>query len=354
MLFKEQLSIGLDIGNNSIKIAGIRKLKRPKIEFLRHIDFVLSGKVKRLEDLTDTVIVQTLRDIIKEIPFPVRRVHSTLSTAESEVRTVDMPLISNDEIKPALHWNLSSVIVTPIEDVEYDYFVLSQDKNTNTMKVMVGIASRKNLAKQLDILQRTKLKPLSIDIDSLAVYNAFISLHPFKDNQTVILINIGAEKSTIILRQPDHDPLIISHPIGGNTITHQIEAHLHISYKDAEEQKINRSILNTSNSMDLLPLSEGKWQEYFFQFAGGLNEIISQANIYYQVLNGVDSAEKILLTGGGSCLSGLDLFLAQKSRIPVMHWNPLESKQLNYQSKSSESGINGILFSTAIGLALRE
>ncbi|MCD6204294.1 MAG: pilus assembly protein PilM [Candidatus Marinimicrobia bacterium] len=354
MIFRESLSVGLDIGRNAVKIAGIKKQRIPKIEFLWHYDFVLSGKVKRLEELTDTIIVQTLREILKEIPLSIKRVHTTLSTPETEVRTIEMPLINSGEIKPALRWNLASVIVAPIEEVEYDYFVLNRNKNANTMNVLVGLASREKLTKHLDILHRTRLEPLSVDIDSLAIYNAFVSLYPFKENQTVILMNIGAEKTTVIICHPEHDPTIISHPIGGNTITRQIESYLHISFKDAEEQKINYSLSTDRESLEFLPIPEAKWQEFFYQFANQLSDIINQINIYYQVQNGVDPAEKILITGGGSNLTGLDLFLAQKSRISVQRWDPTENGQISYHSEKSGSKINGIQFTTAIGLALRD
>lgn len=354
MIFGEALSVGLDIGSNAIKIAGIRRQRVPKIEFLRHFDFFLSRKVKQLEDLTDTIIVQVLRDLIKSIPFNIHRVHSTLSAAETEVRTLEMPVISHDEIKPALRWNLSSMITTPVESVEYDYHVLNRHKSNNMMDVIVGLAPQESLSNHLEILGRTKLEPISVDIDSLAVYNCLISLYQFQNENPVILLNIGAEKTSLIICHPQLDPLIASYPIGGNQLTRQIEAHLHISFCDADKEKTKLNDTAESDISDSPYFTNQKSRELVIQFTDSLYEIINQNNIYYQIQYGTESAEKIFLTGGGANLHQLDFFLAQKSKIPVFRWNPLASDGINFPSGDMSTLASGLFYTTAIGLALRE
>ncbi|MGC9363232.1 MAG: pilus assembly protein PilM [Fidelibacterota bacterium] len=352
MLFREALSIGLDIGNNAIKIAGIRKQRIPKIEFLRHFDFFLSRKVKHFEDLTDTIIVQVLRDLVQTIPGTIHRVHTTLSTNDTAIRTLEIPTIGQDEIKPALRWNLASMITTPIEHMEYDYHVLNRNRSNNMMSVVVGIASQESLNKHISMLQRAKLEPISVDIDSLAVYNAFIALYTFEEEKPIILLNIGAEKTSLIIAHPELDPLIASYPFGGNQLTRQIEAHLHVSFCDADEEKIK---LGTEVESGSLPgFTDKKNQELLFQFTDSLYEIVNYNNIYYQIQHGADPAGKIFITGGGANLHKLDFLLAQKTRIPVFRWNPLESENLNFNSDDMNAKTSGLFYTTAIGLALRE
>ncbi|MBN2602452.1 MAG: pilus assembly protein PilM [Candidatus Marinimicrobia bacterium] len=355
-MFKEAISVGLDIGHNSIKMVGLRKKHNVKIEFLRHYDLFLTDRVRNHKNLDTTVITQVLREMIHDIPFTIRKVHTTLSDIDTEIRSIEIPLVSGDEIKSALRWNLMSTISSEIDKMEYDYQVINRDKVKNSMTVTVGLVSRNTLDNQMDLISRTRLEALSIDIDSLAIYNCFIALNPFKENQTVILLNIGAEKTTIIIVHPDHDPYISSRPIGGNYITRQIESTLRTSFREAEEQKI---LFNSQNISDLelnnkISFSDTEWQNILNSFSDSLSNLISSANIHYQVLYGKESAAKIFLTGGSAFLHRLDLLIAQQTKIPVFRWNPLESNQFIFDSSDHATLLSGPLFTTAIGLALRD
>ncbi len=355
-MFKETIRVGLDIGHNSIKMVGLRKKHSLKIEFLRHFDLFLSDKANSHMDLNSTVITQVLRDIVHDLPFAVRKVHTTLSDIDSEIRTVEIPLISGDEIKSALRWNLASMISAEIDTMEYDYHIINRNKIKNSMAIIVGIASREALNNQLEIISRTRLEVQSVDIDSLAIYNCFVGLNPLTENQTIILLNIGAEKTTFIIVHPDHDPYISSQPIGGNDITRQIESKLHTSFKDAEKQKVlfNSQQYTNPELNDQITFSELEWQKILNSFSNSLSNLISNANIQYQILYGEESAAKIFLTGGSAFLYRLDLLIAQQTKIPVFRWNPLESKQFDFNSTDHSIFLTGPLYTTAIGLALRD
>jgi len=355
-MFKEAISVGLDIGHNSIKMVGLRKKHNLKIEFLRHYDLFLTDRVNNHRNLNTTVITQVLREMIHDVPFAVRKVHTTLSEIDTEIRSIEIPLVSGDEIKSALRWNLMSTISAEMDTMEYDYQVINRDKAKNSMTVIVGMVPRKTLDNQIDLISRTRLEALSIDIDSLAIYNCFSALNPLKENQTIILLNIGAEKTTVIIIHPDHDPYISSQPIGGNHITRQIESTLHTSFRDAENQKIlfNSQKISDSEFNDKIGLSDMEWQKILNSFSNSLSNLISSTNIHYQILYGKESAVKIFLTGGSAFLYRLDLLIAQETKIPVFRWNPLENTQLIFDRSDHSTLLSGPLFTTAIGLALRD
>ncbi len=356
MMFKEAISVGLDIGHNSIKMVGLRKKHSLKIEFLRHYDLCFSDKANSHMDLNSTVTTQVLRDIVHDLPFSVRKVHATLSDIDSEIRTVEIPLLSGDEIKSTLRWNLASMISAEIDTVEYDYHIINRDKIKNSMAIIVGIASHEALNDQLEIISGTRLEVQSIDIDSLAIYNSFVALNPLTEDQTIILLNIGAEKTTFIIVHPDHGPYISSQPIGGNHITRQIESMLHTSFQDAEKQKIlfNSQKFSDSEYNDKISFSAIEWQKILNSFSNSLSNLISNANIQYQILYGEESAAKIFLTGGSAFLYRLDLLIAQQTKIPVFRWNPLKSKRFDFNSTDHSILLTGPHYATAIGLALRD
>ena len=137
MLIKEKKSVGVDIGSNAIKIIGLRRKKKIRIEFMKSVDLYMSRSVNRPEDLSDTLLVQIIRGLISEIKGGVRKFKTSISGPNTLVRSIELPNLSNGEIQSAIKWKLASTIPFNIDDVEFDFQVLNINKSSN----MVGSPS---------------------------------------------------------------------------------------------------------------------------------------------------------------------------------------------------------------------
>jgi len=380
MLIKEKKSVGVDIGSNVIKIIGLRRKKKIRIEFMKLTDLYMSKNVRRPEDLSDTLLVQVIRGLISEIKGGVKKVKTSVSGQDALVRSMELPNLSNSEIQSAIKWKLASTIPFDIDDVEFDFQVLNTNKSSNMQTVLVGIVPANKMKKHLDILTRANLEPEIVEIDSLAIYNCFITLQDLHPDKTVAILNIGAACTTLIIMHPDHDPLFNSIAIGGNTLTRAIKSTLHISFIDAEQQKIEMSRQASHLSACLpergrLPVpklgtqsgnaqadttdntnnyKEIGWKGVLLSMVAKLAEDLKKADIYYQILYGEEGLQRIYLTGGGAKLKNLDYLLANAVKVPVALWNPLKSEKLECKQEIENIDELGLHFATSLGLALRD
>ncbi len=351
MLIKEKISIGVDIGSNMIKIIGLRKKKRIKVEFLKSVDLYASRNVKRPEDLNDTTLVQIIRGLCKEIKGGVKKIKTTISGPNVFIRTMELPVLSDDEIKSAIKWKLKSVIPLNTDNIEFDWQILNTNKSSNTQSIIVAVVPTSEMKKHLDILTRANLEPEIVEVDTLAIYNCFITLEDLKPNKTIAILNIGAERTSLIILHPNHNSFFNSIKIGGNALTRTIERKLHTSFIVAEQQKIEMNNQQLYNNEDN---AEFKWKESLHLMVNKLSEEIKRADIYYQILYGEEGLDRIYLTGGGSKLKNLAFLLAYATKIPVFLWNPFKSDKLEYNQEIEDIEELGPHFTTVLGITLRD
>ncbi|MBL7135091.1 MAG: type IV pilus assembly protein PilM [Candidatus Marinimicrobia bacterium] len=354
MLIKEKKSVGVDIGSNVIKMIGLRRKKKIKIEFIKLTDLYISRNAKRPEDLSDTLLVQVIRGLNGEIKGGVRKVKTSVSGPNALVRSMELPNLSENEILSAIRWKLGSIIPFNIDDVEIDFQVLNINNDSNMQTVLIGIVSTNKMKKHLDILTRAHLEPEIVEIDTLAIYNCFITLQGLHPDKTVAIFNIGAECATLIIMHPDHDPFFKSIAIGGNTLTRDIERTLHISFIDAEQQKIEMNYQPSHNTDNTNDYKDIGWKGPLLSMVAKLAEELKKADIYYQILYGEEGLKCIYLTGGGAKLKNLDYLLADAVKVPVTLWNPLKSEKLEYNQEIGNIDDLGLHFATSLGLALRD
>ncbi|MDD5766764.1 MAG: type IV pilus assembly protein PilM [Candidatus Marinimicrobia bacterium] len=349
-MFAEKKIIGLDIGHNVIKVVALKKGKKPQIETSGFIDLYQSRKLNKPEDMNDTIIVQAIRELLKEVKGGVKKVRTTFSSVDSFIRQMELPVLQEDELKSAIRFNIESLIPISSENVEFDFQIVETDKTANKQSVLVGLVPSSEMKRHLEILTRNHLEPDKVDISAIAVYNCFVALEPPPEKTTAIL-NIGADQTTIVVIHPAHFPYFGSVPIGGNTLTRTIEKKCHTSFFDSEKQKVTNTFhyLKTENTPDE---PQGiDWKAAILEMANHLTDEIKKADVYYQILHGEEPVSRILLTGGGSLLKNLDFLLAMTLKAPVELWNPFNSDRIESLPKNIE-GNDGLFFTTALGLVV--
>ncbi|MBL7075614.1 type IV pilus assembly protein PilM [candidate division KSB1 bacterium] len=354
MLFKEKRTVGLDIGSNAIKAVGLRKGKKIQVDFLKAIDLYQSRKVSRPGDLSDTLLVQVVRELLGGIKGGLKKVKTSVSSTTALTRMMELPLLPDDELKAAIRWDVAHIIPFDMEGVEFDYHVLDVDKNRNRQMVIVGLVAGEEMNRHLDILSRTNLEPEIVDIDTLSVYNCFVALHDLQEGETEAVLDIGSERTNLIMLNPPHNPFFKVITLGGNTLTRAIEKHFHTPFINAEKRKLLVDCQRVNDAWLMEQSQDFQWVKSLLGMVAGLAEGVKRADIYYQIMQGVGGIKRVFLTGGGSKLKNLDVLLANDLQIPVIHWNPLKEEKLGINDQQDEVEEWGPHFAVALGLALRE
>jgi len=239
-----------------------------------------------------------------------------------------------------------------------DAEILKDDLPDNKMLVLIAAIKKELIAQRIKALDNAGLRPSVIDIDSLALVNAFnfnysktdlpennpgnnVSASTSQSHKTVCLLNIGSTITNVNIL--DNGLVRLSRDIhsGGSSFTKKLMDIFEMDFKSAEELKINPP--------------EDKADKIRFGVESVLNNLASEIRTsfdYYESQN-TSNVVKIFLSGGGSKFPGLKEMLGACLGLPVETWDPF--KQIKIPDTIDLQRLNKFYgqFNVAVGLALR-
>ncbi|MCU0652554.1 MAG: pilus assembly protein PilM [Candidatus Omnitrophica bacterium] len=326
---KDRICLGLDLGTSAIKFC---KLKFSK-EGVELSDFYL-GPAPGPEALKQAAQRMDLR-----------LANIAVSGPATIIRYVNFPKMSRDELKKALKFEAQKYIPFSLAEVNMDVVILKDNPQENKMLVAIVAVKKDFLAQRIKIFEAADFKINLIDIDSLALVNAFNFSYP-RENSTrpksFALLNVGATFSNLNILE-DGTPSLLSRDINiaGNNFTHKIADSFAIDFKAAEELKINPE---KEKIQKIIQAGE--------TVLSGLAGEIRVSFDYYESQS-ASSVGKIFLSGAGGLFPGFKDALANLLGIEVEYWEPLKQIRISSSLDAEKIKSSSSQLAIALGLALR-
>lgn len=330
-LSRERFSLGLDIGTTSIKLV--------KLKFSKDTVELSSFNLEPIQLDLETV----LKNIIKS--QDTKRVNLSVSGPSAIIRYVNFPRMNSEELKQALKFEVQKYIPFSVDEVNIDSFILKEDLPDNKMLVLLAAVKKEFLEQRLKIIESAGLKASIVDIDSLALVNAF-NFNYAKDsdilkNKTIALLNIGAAVSNLNILEDGIPRLSRDIQIAGNNFTQKLMDIFGLDFKSAEELKINpdkERLQKASQTIEAVLTNLGSEVRTSFDYY----ESQSASNVI-----------KIFLSGGSTLFSGLKDTLANLLSIEVESWDPIGKINIGNSVDAEKVKAVSNQLAVAIGLALR-
>jgi len=357
-------AFGLDVSDLSLKVVGFQK----KGKFFNLASFgetqikpgiIREGKVKKEDGL-----IKAFKKVISEIKgkkINTKYVIASLPEEKTFLQVIKMPPLPKEDLKSAVIYEAENYIPLPIENVYLDYQIISFPKTKKDhYQILIAAISKEIVDSYSSCLKRAGLKPLALEVESIAVARALI-----KDEAStppVLIIDLGATQTSFIVFFDKALRFTSSIPVSCHKLTEAISQTINIDLEKAEKLKIKYGIEKKS---------PGESQEIFNALIPALTDLTEQIKKYldyYQThaangnlpKNG-KQIKKIILCGGGANLKGLGKFLSQELNLPVELGNPWinilpKPKPDKIKIKKPVFGISfekSLSYTTAIGLALK-
>ena len=347
-------TFALDISNLSLKIIKLKK----KGKFFDLASFgeqpikpgiIKEGEIQKEEDLTKTI--KEALSQVKGQAIGTKYVIASLPEEKAFLQVIRMPRMSEEDLKSAVIYEAENYIPLPIEDVYLDSQIVPPVEHLKKLEVLIAALPRKTVDPYVSSLKKAGLKPLFLEIESLAIARALV-----KDEMSVsplLLIDLGATRTSFIIFSGRSVRFTSSIPVSGRIFTEIISKTLKISLAEAERLKIKRGMER-----------KGRKKDVFEALIPALTDLVQQIKrhiSYYQTHASTEhlpasgkNIEKVLLCGGGANLKELSKFLSAELKIPVETGNPWinilpESKK----EKTTLPFEKSLSYTTALGLALR-
>lgn len=360
-------AFGLDISDLSLKIV---KLKR-KGKFLNLASFgeeeIKPGIIKEGEIKDEEKLAEIIKSAIKKVKgekIKTKYVIASLPEEKAFLQVIQMPRLSEEDLKSAIIYEAENYIPLPIEEVYLDFQIVPPVYNhLDHFDVLIAALPKKIINSYCSCLKLAGLQPLAFEIESQAIARALIKDE--KTTQPVLLIDLGATRTSFIIFSGYSLRFTSSIPISGQIFTQIISKNLGINMKEAERLKIKfglgKKIILKMEDKKLKKIKERG--EIFEALIPALIDLVQQIKRHLEYYKTHSSHEhlsqngkgvsKILLCGGGANLKGLPEFLSLETNLSVELGNPLINILPEKKEFPNLSFEESLRYTTALGLALR-
>jgi len=344
--------LGLDIGRQYVKMVLLSKSK----ESYKVLDagYRLVPEPNQAFD-PDKIDMHHWVMAIKELlrqqglnPKKIKTLATGIGGASASVKQITTMEMPSEELDSAMTFEARKHIPMDGTDAVIDYQIFgSNEKEVDKIDVGLVACTKGVLDTHVDLLKECGLKPGVIDVEPIAVTNMFTYLKDMPEDGSVVLLDIGALSSSLVVWGSGTQYFTRDLPIGGHHFIKEVVSKKEMSYTDSQDLLFKDgldSILNNDAKEDASGLSVAERSVF-----DNLVEDIRRSLRFYAKQTGQSFFLKIFLTGGAASTPGLSEFISSKLNIECDNLNPFEG----VEGADSLSVDNPSQYALAMGLGIR-
>lgn len=340
---KDKNYLGVDLGRGSIKIVELKEEKgKPKLVTYGYLeegfDFIKDDSESKIEQA-----VSSLKNVCQKAKVTTPQTIASLPGFSVFSAVINLPFMPQKDLVSAVHWEARKFIPLPIEEVVLDWKILETLDNgkeeKKNLKILLIATSRNLVKKYSEIFKLANLELRSLETGAFALTRALIGY----DTSTIMICDIGAKVSDIIIVENRVPILNRSFNIGGEAFTKAIASNLKVDLKRAEQFKIDVGLSEENNNAIPRAIEE--------ILISVVNEINYTIELYQS--QGAKKIEKIILAGGSVFLPNLPMYFSKATNLKVLVGDPWSRIVYPVELKPVIEDL-GPRLATAIGLAMRE
>ncbi len=343
-MFRKSSILALDIGSYSIKTVVVEGTPKKPIMTKCNISTLPSHAIVDGEIMDRESVLDSIRNSLEALEVENKEVVSCISGRDIIVKKIKMPKMNESEAGEQIKWEAEQYIPYEIEDVSLDFQILNPNAGEDSMEVLLVAAKRDAVKARLSLFRELNLEPSILDIPAFSVQNIYEFNYPVEPDKLIGLFHIGSQYTTMsfISGSVNHFTRSVSTAVNNLIQALQREAGI-----DGERAL---SIIKTGEKEDVDQYAYQNAIESFHDDFG-----IAVERILPYLPEGFENFNRIVISGGGSLISGMPEFLGERFGAPVEVMNPFI--QFGYNDKSPFININveenGPILAPALGLTLR-
>ncbi len=331
---KVRLSAGLDIGVNDIKVVEVSYGDgKPLVTAFGSAKIAPSS---RGEDISGAI-----KGLATSSNLSVKDINISVSGPPVIIRFLAMPRMNKEELSGAIRFEAEKHIPFNISECVTDFQVLREYPKENKTDVLLVAVKKDYVEGRVKIVRDAGLNVGVVDVDGLAVANAFLKNYADIAGQekTSLLLDIGANYTHLAILKGRILCLVRDVSIGFK------------DFNSAAEKDLNAENKNAQVSQDIL---KEKPQEASLHVRGVLNNLFDEIRLscsYYENQCG-RAIDAIFISGEGSGIAELPGFFQESFGLKPVCLNPFQAfNTVNVGAGQIDKC--GSLFAIAVGLALR-
>jgi type IV pilus assembly protein PilM len=343
--------IGLDIGTSAVRAVQLNVGRSgAKAERLGQVRLP-QGAIRDGEVVEPASVAEALRTLWSDWGFKGKKVALGLANQQVVVRQVDLPYMTDAELRDSLQFQVQEFIPIPLDQATLDFHVIEEYESAEGQRIsrVLVVAAQKTMVDAvLEAVSRAKLEPVLLDLDAFALLRALAPEEVFAERGGEMLIDVGAAVTNVVVHQHGIPRFVRVLLMGGQGVTEGLMSALGQSYEEAEQTKGTVGLPGPG-----APVPADDAARIVAERANRFVEEIRGSLDYYAAQTDAIAIDRVVLAGGGALLSHLRDRLAQVLRLPVEFAHPLQHLSIGRVGLDEQQLAQAEPFlSVAIGLAL--
>jgi general secretion pathway protein L len=323
-------AIGIDLGSSSIKLVHCRSgIKGIEITQVFELPFPIepSSSVEALQQpsslFSRSLSTGLQRDMRGDATVAIPGQHAF-------TRILTVPAADSEKLEQMIRYEVEGHIPFPLEEVVVAHHPLSTANGG--VQVLAAAVPRALMRQQLEWLGKIGLEPKAVELEALALYNAFCYLEKEREGIQVVM-DLGASKTTLCLIEDGKLLGIRTILSGGRDLTQALKEKLDLSFEEAERAKQRGGLESDEDQTHLL--------------FSVLDNLVSEVKrtIHLYTAGRKQAIRSLHLCGGGARLRGLQAYLTRQLG--------LEPTLLVVPSPESGTATQGEIYVQGLGLAVK-
>ncbi len=303
-----QTVLGIDLGSYSVKIAQVeRGFGEFKLKHFYEVPLV-AEEVLSYEQSASAALSKFFQENAINYDTCIVSLPGNLVS----FRTLTMPFGNVKKIDQTLEFELETVIPFDLEEVLFDYSVLSTSPQES--KVLVAYVKEADFQRYLGQIQTSGIDPRYVGVDTIDLsYLSFPGFLPPEGQYA--LLDLGHAKSNLVILEGNKIKGMRCLSWGGHQVTQAIAKALNIPYDQAESWKHSKGHVAAG--------AEDPGTQAVYAVVEDLQQQLKQTLFaFYE--SGEKPIEALYLSGGTSRLLGIDSFFSSRLNINVSQLDVLD------------------------------
>ncbi len=342
-----QLIVGLDIGTSAVRAAELDVgPARPILHTYGQVGLppgsLVDGEIRDVVSVTEAI-----KKLWKNGQFSSTSVIVGIAGLRAITREIDLPFVPDNEVDSAVRFQSEEVIPFPPDQTILSSQVLADYTSPDGDKMRRVLVAAAHVDLVNGVIQAVEKAGLSVDGVDL-ISSALVRAVGGQDasEQPEAIVSVGAGLTVVVVHQQGRPQFVRTIGSGGNATTAAVSAALDLPVSDAEgvKRRIGEPVAQ-------MQAADRAAQASMTELVGEIRNSIQ----YFASLPGRLPVSRVLVTGGGSDLYGLQSMLEDQVRLPVLTVSPLARLDTSKLDLSEEQATEiGPVLATPIGLALPE
>lgn len=338
--------VGIDIGSASVRAVEVRNPDKASRTVLKAQELPLpEGTVSRGEVLDVATVAQTIRRLWVMGRFGAKDVVLGMGGPRVLSRELSMPRAPIEQLRESLQFHVQDLLPVPVAEAILDFYPISEGDGEAGPVVngLLVAAVKEAVTANVAAVTKAGLTATQVDLIPFALARALTPVGVSRGLEAIV--SIGANSTNVVITQDGVPHFVRIVPSGGDDITRALSTRLSLPLLQAEQLK--RSVgLDAAAA----PADQRQAVEIVYEVAGEqLTSIRNTLTFHLNSHPGV-ALSRILISGGGAELRGIERALAEMTGIAVVHADPLAGIPVSKHVRASREQLTAL--TTAVGLTL--